>query len=226
MVLWAALPVAVLGRIVSGRLGTRILLGWRLLWLGSIAGLWLWLTGSHLARSSVLVFAFTALSPLRLPALSTTLLLGGLAMVGRALRAGEREAEPMGLLLPGWVALTLALNPAAAEMTGLPLLLAAGAWPPDIASTSRLSEQAEQWRIAPALFIEMASMQCVAWGLVMAVLSFALEIRLDWLSALVVSSGVGVFAWLLSGLLWGFGQAVREGRIPLGRWLARMLSGH
>lgn len=197
------------------------MLGWKLLWLLGSAVLWVWATGVTLEDrwSALLGVAPAAWHALRYPAISTSLLLGGLWLVARALRASDPISDPLCLLLPAWVALTAGLNPAGDTLIWLPLLVASGVWPSQAAD--RHEQGSLPWQTALAMLIEVASLQCVAWGLAIAVLTLALEIRHDWLAAFVVSSGAGVSAWLLSGLLWGLGEAVRQGRFPLGRWVAR-----
>ena len=221
--LLATLAFGLVGGAVAGR--ARQLEVWQVFWLTLMTGAWVAVTAHALLErlGPLTGFPGAALTTARPYAVSTTLLIGSGLLVGRAIRAGKATTLPLLLLYPLWVALLAALNPAGEGMAWLPVLVAVGC--PLSLSPSDESAEESPWQTGPADLIEMASLQCVAWGLLLALLSFSLELaHRDWLGGLVMGSGTGVVAWLLSGLLWGLGQAFRTGRIPVTR-LARFWFG-
>lgn len=204
---------------------TRRLAVWQVFWLVVTVGVWVAVTSPWLVfRLEPLAgFPGVALAAARPYAISTTLLFGGALLLARAITAGKSTALPLLMLNPLWIALLAALNPAGEGMAWLPLLAAAGC-PLDLPTAQEPPDDA-RWQVGPAELVEMSSLQCVAWGLLLAILSLSLELsRGDWLSALILSSGSGVTAWLMSGLLWGLAEALRQGRIPATR-LARFVFG-
>ena len=219
----AALVCGLAGRVIAVR--ARRPRAWQIFWLALVVIVWVVLTClSLVARLAPLDgFPGAAITVARPYAISTTLLLGSALLLLRALRVGRSTVLPLLLLYPLWVALVTAWNPAGEGMAWLPVLVATGS--PLSLSSSDEPTAVPSWQAGPAELIEMASLQCVAWGLLLALLSFSFELaHRDWVGALVMGSGTGVMAWLLSGLIWGLAQAFRTERIPAAR-LARFVFG-
>lgn len=228
-----ALLVGVLGSALAARAGGLASRRWQLFWLAGLAIVWLAATGwalyGELASLAGPVGKLAEPVSLKLAkpyALTTTLMLGYLVVLGRAVVGRSESSLPLVLMLPACLALLVLANPAGESLLWLPCLAASGLLPwrrerPE----SHQPEDPPPWCSAPALLAEMASLQCVAWGLVLFVLSFMSELWHGGLfPALFVGFGTGFAGWLLSGLLWGLAESFRNGRLRV-MWLARLVFG-
>ncbi len=215
------LLLALMGSMLSRRRGPKFENAWRHGWLSLLAVIWTVVTGMVVLRqfSGLDGFGMATVDRLRPYLVSTTLLVGSLVTVGRA-PIPLRPA--LSLMLPGWVAVLLLINPAGALMPWLAILAAAGL-PPKVVKSEVAGPP--MWREAPAVLVETVSLQCVGWGLVLSVLGFVLELAHGKLfTACFVGFGTGFTAWLASGLLWGIAEHFRAGRLSLER-PARLLFG-
>lgn len=210
------------GALLAGRAGDEWRAGWQQFWLSLVAGVWLAATLTEGWKLFAMVEGWGPQTlRLLLPyALSTSLFLGCLALLAR--NQASPELLPLTLLMPGIVAVLVWANPAGRSLAWLPLLAASGLLPSD-RSTGAAREPV--WRSGPAAFVEMLSLQCVAWGAGLSGLFFLAELASSGLlNALFVGSATGCFAWLSSGLLWGVSDHLRRGRLALGP-VVRLLFG-
>jgi hypothetical protein len=230
----AALLVGVLGSALAARSGGRALRRWQLFWLTGLAIFWLAATGLVLfAELAALAGPIDQLAkPVSLKlakpyAVTTTLMLGYLIVLGRAIADRNLTSLPLILMLPACLALLVLANPAGESLLWLPCLAAVGLlpWRPEPPESAHQPEDRPPWCSAPALLAEMASLQCVAWGLLLFVLTFLGELWHGGLfSALFIGFGTGFAAWLLSGLLWGLAESFLNGRLQVAR-LAGLVFG-
>ena len=194
---------------------------WRLFWLCLIAAAWAAVVLPEVVSliRSMLGFGPLALTLVRPFALTTSALLGYLALLGRLSWQARPEFRPLALALPLVLACLLLGNPGSAGLEWLPLVAVLGFLP---------WEQGEEvegvWVAAPVLALQGLAMQCVAWGLILSFLTFAAEVAAGSVGyALFMGFSTGVTAWMLSGLVWGLSLSLEGGR---GRaWVLRLSRG-
>lgn len=190
-----------LGRITLGFKVSRV---WHGIWTVCLGGFWVSITlrGLWLDRLALGAVGSASLGLLLAYFWRLSLVFGLLRVLWR-----EREAENP--TLPVLVSLcfaTLALgHPQAVFLTAVPLLTATGYCPSSVPSV-RLD-----WAKPTADILEMASLQTVAWTVVLTLLNPLAELAASrYLDATFSFFATAVSGWLFSGLLWGAASTLRQ----------------
>lgn len=192
--IWGGLLLAaLLGRVT---LGSRRPAVWRGFWTVCLGGFWVAVTlrGLWLDRLAVGAVGSVSLGFLLTYLWRLSLALGLLRVIWL-----ERDSESSTLSIIVslcFAALSLG-HPQAAFLTGLPLLTATGYCP-------ALSSSSLDWSKPMGDILEMASLQTVAWTVVLTLVNPMAELAGSrYLDATFSFFATAVSGWLFSGLLWG-----------------------
>lgn len=195
------LALAAVGRLWLGGRSPSL---WRKLFGGTLAAIWLAATaGGLLQELSTLERLGTAGLELVLAYLwRLSLALGLIGLVWR--EDDPRFLLPYSLLAPLGFGGLLLRHPRADWLFLLPLLTALGFFP----GTDRMIRQ--DWAWVGAEILEMASLQVVAWTVVLTFANPLPELAASrFFDAAMTFFGTAIFGWLFSGLLWGGAASLR-----------------